>query len=61
MHKMKKERGELTIMCCVGKTIGTAAFSFGIGVALCLVLPTCALVCVQAALIICVGVMLFLR
>ncbi len=48
-------------MCSVAKTAGIAALSFGLGVALCLVLPTGALVCIEAALIICAGAVLFIK
>lgn len=48
-------------MCSVAKTAGISALSFGLGVALCLVLPAGALVCIEAALIICAGAVLFIK
>jgi len=59
MHKIKKK--EVMFVRCFAKTAGVSAFSFGVGVALCLVLPTCALLCVEASLIIGIGVVLFLK
>lgn len=48
-------------MCSLAKTAGVAAFSFGLGVALCLVLPSGALVCIEAALIVGAGAVLFIK
>jgi hypothetical protein len=48
-------------MCSVAKTAGIAALSFGLGVALCLVLPTGALVCIESALIVGAGAVLFIK
>ena len=46
---------------CIGKTVGIAALSFGAGVVLCLIMPTGGLVCIQAALIIGAGAVLFIK
>lgn len=48
-------------MCSLAKTIGIAALTFGAGVMLCLILPSGALVCVEAALIISAGAVLFIK
>ncbi len=47
--------------CGFAKTIGLSALTFGAGVLLCLVLPTSALVFVEAALIVCAGAALFIK
>ena len=48
-------------MCCTDKTIGLSALTFGAGVLLCTVLPSVALACVQAGIIIGAGVILFVK
>lgn len=48
-------------MRCFAKTAGVAVFAFGAGVMLCLVLPTGALVCIEAALVIGAGAVLFIK
>lgn len=48
-------------MSCLSKTVGVAALAFGGGVMLCLILPAGALVCIEAALIVGAGVMLFTK
>ena len=48
-------------MRCVAKTAGVSALSFGAGVLLCLILPTGALVCIEAALIVGAGALLFIK
>ena len=55
-------KGSDTYMRCdLARTIGISSFTFGAGVLLCLVLPTSALVFVQASLIICSGAALFIK
>ena len=49
------------IMRCMGKTIGVAAFTFGVGVLLCALLPAPVLVCIQAAIIVTAGFLLFAK
>lgn len=46
-------------MRCMGKTIGLAALTFGGGVLLCALLPSGILVCVEAAVIVAAGILLF--
>lgn len=48
-------------MRCMGKTIGVAALTFGAGILMCALLPACVLVCIEAALILTAGVLLFVR
>ncbi len=48
-------------MRCLAKTAGVAALSFGAGVIMCLVFPTGALVCIEAALIVGAGAVLFIN
>lgn len=48
-------------MRSLAKTAGIAALSFGVGVVLCLVLPKGALVCIEAALIVGAGAVLFIK
>ena len=48
-------------MHCFAKTAGAAALAFGAGVILCLVLPTGALVCIEGALIVGAGAVLFMK
>lgn len=60
MNIMKNGRGVL-FMRCSAKTIGLAALTFGAGVLLCLILPSGALVCVEAALIVAAGAALFIK
>jgi len=47
------------MMRCTGKTIGLAALTFGGGVLLCALLPSGILVCIEAAVIIAAGILLF--
>jgi hypothetical protein len=47
--------------CCFAKTIGLSALAFGAGVLLCLVLPSGALVFLEAALIVGAGAALFVK
>lgn len=47
--------------CSLAKTVGASALAFGAGVLLCLVLPTVALVFIQASLIIGAGACLFIK
>ena len=51
----------MVCMCSVAKTAGIAALSFGLGVVLCVVLPTGALVCIEAGMIVCAGAALFIK
>ncbi|MBR4279102.1 MAG: hypothetical protein IKT34_02890 [Clostridia bacterium] len=46
---------------CWGRCVGASAISFGAGVLLCLVLPTGALVFIEAALICGAGAALFIK
>lgn len=48
-------------MRCFAKTAGAAALAFGAGVMLCLILPSGALVCIEAALIVGAGAVLFIK
>jgi len=48
-------------MRCAGRTLGIAALTFGAGVLMCALLPAGVLVCIQAALILTAGVLLFVR
>ncbi|MBR4950741.1 MAG: hypothetical protein IKU23_07360 [Clostridia bacterium] len=48
-------------MCSFAKTAGVAALSFGAGVMLCLILPCGALVCIESALILGAGAVLFIK
>ena len=48
-------------MRCLAKTAGVAALSFGLGVIFCLVMPNGALVCIEAALIVGAGAVLFIK
>ena len=48
-------------MRCFAKTAGVSALSFGLGVIFCLILPTGALVCIEAALIVGAGAVLFMK
>lgn len=48
-------------MQCFAKTVGVAALAFGAGVVLCLVLPSGGLVCVEAALIVGAGAVMFIK
>ena len=45
----------------IAKTAGVAALSFGAGVMLCLILPCGALVCIESALILGAGAVLFIK
>lgn len=47
--------------CGFARTVGLSALAFGAGVLLCLILPTGALVFVEAALIIGAGAALFIK
>ncbi len=49
------------LRCELAKTVGLSALSFGAGVLLCLVLPSGALVCVEAGLIVAAGCTLFIK
>lgn len=48
-------------MCSFAKTAGVAALAFGAGIMLCLILPKGALVCIEAALIVGAGAVLFIK
>lgn len=48
-------------MRCFAKTVGLAALTFGAGILLCLVLPSGALVCVEAVIIVGAGAALFIK
>lgn len=60
MNIMKNGRGVL-FNAMLGKDDGLAALTFGAGVLLCLILPSGALVCVEAALIVAAGAALFIK
>ena len=48
-------------MCCLVKTVGLSALTFGAGILLCMVLPPVALACVEAGIIVGAGVVLFAK
>ena len=48
-------------MSCTYKNIGLSALTFGAGVLLCTILPSVALACVQAGIIIGTGVIIFVK
>ncbi len=48
-------------MWCFKKSLGISALTFGAGVLLCTVLPPLGLACVEAAVIVGVGVILFMK
>ena len=48
-------------MCCVFKTVGISALAFGAGVLLCTVLPSVALACLEAGVLVGAGVVLFVK
>lgn len=60
MHTLTK-RKEVVHLCCFEKVIGVSALTFGAGVLLCTFLPPIALVCVQAAVIVGAGVVIFVK
>ena len=59
MNKMVQKGCD--VVRCFAKTAGVAALSFGLGVMLCLIMPTGALVCIEAALIVGAGAVLFIK
>ncbi|MBQ9794478.1 MAG: hypothetical protein IKK06_06525 [Clostridia bacterium] len=48
-------------MCCSRRAFGFSALAFGAGVLLCTVLPPLAMACVEAGVIVGVGVILFAK
>ncbi len=48
-------------MCCSKRAMGFSAFAFGAGVLLCTALPPLAMACVEAGVIVGVGVILFVK
>ena len=48
-------------MCCTRRSLGFSALAFGVGVLLCTVLPPLAMACVEAGVIVGVGVILFIK
>ena len=48
-------------MCCTRRSLGFSALTFGAGVLLCTVLPPLAMACVEAGVIVGVGVILFIK
>ena len=48
-------------VCCLVKTVGLSALTFGAGILLCMVLPSVALACVEAGIIVGAGVVLFTK
>jgi hypothetical protein len=60
MNKLKP-KGVISVRCCFAKTVGVAAFAFGAGVLLCLVMPSGALLFVESSLIVGAGALLFIK
>jgi hypothetical protein len=60
MNKLKP-KGVIDLRCCLAKSVGAAAFAFGAGVLLCLVMPAGALLFVESSLIVGAGAMLFIK
>lgn len=58
---MLKAEGCGFLVCCPFRIVGLSALAFGAGILLCMILPSFALACIEAGILVGAGVVLFAK